>query len=612
MDSLQLLETKGASAIASPHAIYTERLQQNRGEWATRRQWDRFFGYSKLALGALGVFFLVRFVHELHGFSFLSVTLVVFAILSVLHELVLATIKRLDALIAFYERGLARLEDRWAGTGESGDRFTNEAHPYARDLNLFGHGSVFELLCTSRTRAGQNKLAGWLLEPAPPEEIRTRQHAVKELKERSKFRESLFTAGATLRIGLRPEALAAWAVKPFSVQSPAVAISAIALATLWLACLALAGKEIYWPVLLVSFINMIVNGNFKKRLKDVIWQTEAAAEDLDLLAAVLRVIEEEPFGAGRLADLQSSLRVGRTTASVAIRRLDRITRFLEHRRNLAIRSIDSFFFYTVLCALKAESWRRKYGPAIRAWLDALGEIESLAALSCYAFEHPNDAWPEFCTGEPLFEAEQLAHPLVPETRAVRNDVKLGYGLQLMVLSGPNMSGKSTLVRAIGLNAVLAQCGAPVRATRLKMSPLAVGASICVLDSLQGGVSRFYAEIKRLKLISDATHGPIPVLFLLDELLSGTNSHDRLQGSELLVRALVQQGAIGLITTHDLALARIPDSMKGRARNYHFDDRLENGKLIFEFKLKEGVAQTSNALRLMESIGLLNQPAPKRS
>jgi DNA mismatch repair ATPase MutS len=167
-----------------------------------------------------------------------------------------------------------------------------------------------------------------------------------------------------------------------------------------------------------------------------------------------------------------------------------------------------------------------------------------------------------------------------------------------------MSGKSTFIRGIGVNAVLAQCGAPVRAERLRMSRLEIGASICVLDSLQGGVSRFYAEIKRLKLISDSAQGPIPVLFLLDELLSGTNSHDRFEGTRLVVDALVQRGAIGLVTTHDLALAQIPESMNGAARNFHFEDHLENGQLAFDFKLRTGVVQTSNALKLMQSIGLV--------
>jgi DNA mismatch repair ATPase MutS len=188
-------------------------------------------------------------------------------------------------------------------------------------------------------------------------------------------------------------------------------------------------------------------------------------------------------------------------------------------------------------------------------------------------------------------------------KAVPNDIKLGDGLQLLILSGPNMAGKSTFIRSVGINAVLAQAGAPVRATRLRLSPLTVTASICVLDSLSGGVSRFYAEIHRVKLISDLTEGPVPVLFLLDELLSGTNSHDRLAGSEFIVRSLMERNAIGIVSTHDLALAKIPEEMPGRAANCHFEDRFKGGELIFDYKLKPGVVKTSNALELMRSIGL---------
>lgn len=186
---------------------------------------------------------------------------------------------------------------------------------------------------------------------------------------------------------------------------------------------------------------------------------------------------------------------------------------------------------------------------------------------------------------------------------MRNDIELGQQVRLMLLSGPNMAGKSTFLRGIGLNAVLAQCGAPVRARRLRMTPLALGASICVLDSLAGGISRFYAEIQHLKRISDLAGSQPPLLFLLDELLSGTNSHDRLKGSEYLVRGLVGRDAIGLVTTHDLALTAIPDELK-TAANYHFDDRLEAGRLIFDYCLKPGVVQTSNALQLMQAVGLL--------
>jgi DNA mismatch repair ATPase MutS len=233
----------------------------------------------------------------------------------------------------------------------------------------------------------------------------------------------------------------------------------------------------------------------------------------------------------------------------------------------------------------------------------VGEFEALTAIAGYAFEHPAHVFPQFVERGPLFDAKGLAHPLLPAAKAICNDVKLGDGLQLMILSGPNMAGKSTFIRCVGVNAVLALCGAPARATGLTMSPLAVAASICVLDSLSGGTSRFYAEIRRLKLAEDLAAGALPVLFLMDELLSGTNSHDRLEGTKLIVRSLIDRGAVGIVSTHDLALAEIPESMGGRAVNFHFEDRLEDGKLIFDYKLKPGVVKTSNALELMRSIGL---------
>ncbi len=234
---------------------------------------------------------------------------------------------------------------------------------------------------------------------------------------------------------------------------------------------------------------------------------------------------------------------------------------------------------------------------------AVGELEALSALANYAYEHPEDSFPQFSHDGAAFAADGLAHPLLSRGKSTRNTLHLGSDLRLMIISGPNMSGKSTVVRAVGLNAVLAHCGAPVCAHRLLLSPLQVTASICVLDSLQGGISRFYAEILRLKLIAELSKQPTPVLFLLDELLSGTNSDDRRAGAEAFVQSLLAHGAVGLITTHDLALTRMADIMKSQAANFHFEDRLENGQLHFDFRLASGVAQSSNALRLMRSIGL---------
>jgi DNA mismatch repair ATPase MutS len=230
-------------------------------------------------------------------------------------------------------------------------------------------------------------------------------------------------------------------------------------------------------------------------------------------------------------------------------------------------------------------------------------MEALTALSCYAYEHPENTWPRFVGAGPHLSAETLSHPLLPRQKAVANDLQLDSNLQLIVISGPNMAGKSTFIRSVGITVVLAQACSLSCPRQLTLSSLAVAASICILDSLQGGLSRFYAEITRLKIIDEMSRGPVPVLFLLDELLSGTNSHDRRIGTESFVRSLLSRGAIGLITTHDLALAEIAESLNGHAANFHFADRLEDGKLHFDYKLTPGVVQTANALELMRSIGL---------
>jgi len=276
---------------------------------------------------------------------------------------------------------------------------------------------------------------------------------------------------------------------------------------------------------------------------------------------------------------------------------------IESRHSLFAHPLDLLTFWSAQLVFVAERWQQEYGPAIRGWVATVGEFEALTALSAFAYEHPDYVFPELVSGPALFDAEALAHPLLPAGKAITNEVKLGDDGQLMILSGPNMAGKSTFIRSIGVNAVLAQCGAPVRARRLRISSLTVAASICVLDSLTGGISRFYAEIHRIKLICDLARGPVPVLFLMDELLSGTNSHDRLVGTQFVLRTLIDQHAIGIVSTHDLALTRIPEMVGGRAFNCHFEDRIEENALIFDYKLKPGIVQTSNALQLMRAIGL---------
>ena len=597
----------------SPRAAYERSLLEKQAELSVEQRRDKSLGVAKVALGLAAVFLLVRFVHEQHGIWPLLIVVAAFVVLIVVHERVLKRVQRIKVLINFYERGVARLDGLWVGTGETGERFIDPTHPYSRDLDILGRGSLFELLCTLRTRAGEETLAQWLLTPSEPEEICARQSAAQELQNRNEFRERLFTAGNRLRLGVHPDRLIAWGEGTWSFGSRWLSIVAATLAVLWVASIVYGVvRDNYYPLLLASLVNWVVRSQIKKRMTDSVFAVEDVTADLDLLAEVLEMLEREHFGSEKLVALQSALSVDGVSPAAAVKKLDRIVHNLLQRENLAVRWFIGFIFYTEQVAMMAESWRKKFGSRVRAWLTIVGEMEALAALACYAFEHPNDVWPEITDGPARFEAEAFAHPLLPEKTAIRNDLALGGALQLIILSGPNMSGKSTFVRGIGVNAVLAQCGAPVRAKRIRMSRLAIGASICILDSLSGGVSRFYAEIKRLKLISDLAQGSRPLLFLLDELLSGTNSHDRLEGTKVVVQSLVNQGGIGLVTTHDLALAEIPAKMNGIARNYHFEDRLEDEKLVFDFVLKPGMVQTSNALKLMESIGLVAAGPSSRS
>jgi MutS domain V len=587
-------------------AEYGRRLDRLSMSRARLQQRERLTGYTQLALAALVVvWLLLRLRHFQTVDLLLLVPIIAFVVLAVMHGRLIRSISESSRRSRFYEQGLARLNGTWPGSGVTGERFLEHPHPCARDLDLFGRASVFELLCTARTHAGEETLAGWLLRPAPPDEVRARQAAASELSRLLDFREGLSILGEDLELGVRPTELAAWGEAKAEFPSGMIRIVTPVLAAVWVVSV-VAWQLWGAPDLLVvatTVVNLSISYGFRRRLSEAAHAAEEAGHDLKLLSQILTAFELQPFTSPRLVELQTRLRKSGILPSRAIGRLNRRVEFLESAHNFFVRVFDLVIFYRLQFVLAVENWRRRYGQSLRIWIQTVGELEALAALGGYTYEHPEDVFPEFTGQAPCFAAQGLAHPLIPRERAVENDVQLDQDLQLILVSGPNMAGKSTFLRGIGVNAVLAQCGAPVRAASLKLSPLAIAASICVLDSLEGGISRFYAEINRLKQIMDLTGGPAPVLFLLDELLSGTNSHDRLIGTRSFVTRLVERGAVGLVSTHDLALTAIPEEIGSRAVNCHFEDHLKEGKLGFDYKLYPGIVQTSNALALMRSIGL---------
>ena len=303
-------------------------------------------------------------------------------------------------------------------------------------------------------------------------------------------------------------------------------------------------------------------------------------------AALLERIEQERYHSPHLASLNSN--GGQPSRQIA--RLARLFNQLDSRHNQFFAPLPALLLWAAHFTIPIHQWRLAHGPFIHRWIEALGEFEALSSLAGYAYEHPADPFPHIIPGPALFDGVNLAHPLLPAPRVVPNSIRLGAGQPLVIVSGSNMSGKSTLLRTIGVNTVLALAGAPVRAESLTLSNLALGASIRVVDSLQEGRSRFFAEITRLRTLVDLTRGATPLLFLLDELLSSTNSHDRLIGATAVVQGLLHRSALGVITTHDLALTQI------EGLNLHFED-------TFDYTIRPGVVTRSNALELMRSIGL---------
>jgi hypothetical protein len=595
-----------AGAGADPRAAYAARLAQRQQTAADLdRRVDRLglvrvwvVGLA-LVLGATG--FFAKQPLLLWALVPLGVLLLA---LGFRNDTLSRRLRRARRAVRYYAFGLERLDGQWAGRGDEGTRYLDEAHLYAADLDIFGPGSLFERLCTARTRPGADTLAGWLSAPAGVEEVRERQEAVAELRPRLDTREHLALLGAEL-----PPAdyapLLAWGQAP-QVLRPGrwpLLINALAAANVITLLAALTMDAGWLPFGVSVLVALAVTWPLRQRVAEVLAPVEAVERDLALLSGLLALVESEPVKSARLQRLQEAIVVEGVPPSWQVARLAVLVDWLRAPRNQFFAPIGALLLWRTRMALAFETWRAHSGPAIGGWLKALGEVEALTALAAYAYEDPEDPFPEVTDGPALYDGEALGHPLLPRGQCVPNDVSLGGDVRLLVVSGSNMSGKSTLLRTVGVNAVLALAGAPVRARRLRLTPVALGATLRVQDSLLAGRSRFAAEIARVRRLLDLTGGPLPLLFLLDELFHGTNSHDRVVGAEALLRRLLAGGALGLVTTHDLALAELAGRLGPEVRNVHFVDEFRAGAMYFDYRLRPGVVPHSNALALMRAIGL---------
>ncbi|HVS65984.1 MAG TPA: DNA mismatch repair protein MutS [Thermoanaerobaculia bacterium] len=606
--------------MEDPRQVYEERRRERLAEL---RRWSRYeltVSISRLVVAVAAIVVAWLSIQSRWFSAWWCVPLVVvFGVLLVVHERVLRRRGRYSRAVELYARGLRRLDGDWIGVGDAGERYASEeaaggGHLYSSDLDLFGKGSLFELLCEARTRSGADTLARWLEGAAALEEVRLRQGAVADLAPRLDLREDLSTLGQELQSELESEALARWAqgsprLGGLRLLRPILALLSVA---------NVAGIFGWWlwgwgpaPLLITVMLDVLVLLLVRGRVEESIRGVDRASADLSLIAELLLRIEREPFEAPWLRQRVDELRVEGQSPGREIARLQRLVDLLESRRNAFFAPFAALLWWTTQLAFAVEDWRGHSGSMVERWLQVVGEIEAAGSLAVFHYERADHPFPELVESAPgasppeapVLEGTALGHPLIPAERRVCNDVELDATRRALIVSGSNMSGKSTYLRTCGVNVVLALAGAPVCAGSLRLTPLAVGASIRIQDSLMEGASKFYAEITRLRHILDLTAGELPVLFLLDEILHGTNSHDRRIGAEAVVRALIERGAIGLVTTHDLALARIAEAPGSLLANVHFEDTLEGGKVCFDYRLREGVVKRSNALALMREVGL---------
>jgi hypothetical protein len=455
---------------------------------------------------------------------------------------------------------------------------------------------------TAHTQIGRATLAAWLLEPASLQEIPARQEAIKEMSPKVDFRERLGFLTAEAQTWIPTESLISWARQPRILNSNPVRVAAFCVPWLNLVLL-IAGQ---WPwCLSILAVQYAVARFHSRRVQSVTRTVGVVQHDLKCLAGMFEYLEAENFKSERLRRVGAGDQCGKVCASEAIQRLATLYSWIASRGNPLIAIISGWFLLEIQVAFAIEAWRARFGMMVEPWLRRLGEIEALSSLAGYAFEHPADPFPEIlpAPAPAQIQAKGLKHPLMVEGRCVGNDVSLGQNCRLIVISGSNMSGKSTYLRTLGINLALALAGAPVRAQKFRMTHLCIGASIRTLDSIHEGTSRFYAEITRLGQIVKLAGQGTSLVFLLDEILGGTNSHDRRIGAGCVARTLVERGALGLMTTHDLALAQIAEEIQPLGANYHFEDQILNDKMSFDYRLRPGVVKKSNALELMRLVGL---------
>ena len=523
---------------------------------------------------------------------------------------------RYHTLWQINDEGLRRRQRDWAHLPLHQPAGKEPQPPHAVDLDLLGHASLQHLLSTPNTSIGKATLQAWLLQPAPATTVLARQQVVAALAPQIEFRDQLALSGRLMGEA-QPgyERFLAWAEGPrWLGQRPWLLWSARVLVLLTLALVAIQaiGVTPYSLWIFPLAVNIALIGVFGRKINEIIHEIEERQSVFQAYARIFQLVSNQAFTTPALQALQHRLSASGLRADQQMRRIARLMPLATIRRSMFFFLIEWLTLWDIHVLWLLERWQRVAGRSARAWLDTLGEIEALAALATLAHDHPDWTFPELVEDHSLvWESSGLGHPLLPPAACVRSDVTIGPPGNFLLVTGSNMSGKSTLLRSIGVNTVLAQAGGPVCAARLRLAPITLATTIRVQDSLEQGISYFMAELKRLKAVVDlaeqtrAAGARVP-LFLLDEILHGTNTAERQIAVRQILLYLLKLGATGAVSTHDLSLADMP-TLAAVSHLVHFTETFIQGanglEMRFDYQLRPGIATSTNALKLLKMVGL---------
>ncbi len=492
---------------------------------------------------------------------------------------------------------------------QAGDEYIDTTHPYSYDLDIFGQGSLFQSLNRTSTKAGRDKLASWLTVPGMnPGHIKMKQDSIKELSGKIDCRQNFYASGKQYdESDSDIEQIEKWLAEPLYYKNrlvfkllallfPLATISALAVSFILF--------DLIHLFILLFLLQLLVTGmrlGYNNRVHSAI------GKRLDMLKKFKRLfayIEDEEFKSEILLKLQNKLKSNGLSANESINKLAAIVSAFDNRLNLiAGVMLNGILLWDIQCVIRLEQWKTKYKNKIPEWFDVLGEFDALSSIANFYFNFPAGVFPEV-NGRTILSSENLGHPLINKKERVDNDIEISRENEFIIITGANMAGKSTFLRTIGVNLVLAWCGAPVCASKFEFRLMNLFTSMRTNDSLQKHESYFYAELKRLKELIKKLSNKEKLFIMLDEILKGTNSEDKQKGSKVVLEKIIKLNGTGIIATHDLELAKSEEKFPQNIKNKCFEVEIDGAEIFFNYKLVDGITKKMNATLLMKQMGIV--------